>query len=387
MNQAKILITFFLLGIFNICCTNSHPTQAQQANILSPQLFEKQPKIQVALLLDTSGSMDGLINQAKSQIWKMVNELAITKKNGQSPDIEIALYDFGNSSISAEAGYVRQHTPFTTDLDMVSEKLFELSTNGGEEYCGKAIQVSTKDLNWSDNNGDLKLIIIAGNEPFTQGPIDYKQACKNAITKGIMVNTIHCGDYDEGVRSSWKDGADLTDGKYMNINQDEEVVHIQTPFDTKIIELNNSLNSTFLGYGSEGKMRKKRQVTQDSNASSFGIANEVERTVAKTTAAYKPTSWDIVSAAIAEPEILEEAEEEALPEQMQGMNKEERVKFVEEKSAERKKIQEEITNLNNQRQAFITKQQKENAEALTLDNVMINTIREQAVSKKFNFED
>ena len=36
-------------------------------------------------------------------------------------------------------------------------------------------------------------IFIAGNEPFTQGPVNYAESCKAAITKGIIVNTIHCG--------------------------------------------------------------------------------------------------------------------------------------------------------------------------------------------------
>ena len=31
------------------------------------------PKIQAAILLDVSNSMDGLIDQAKNQLWNMVN--------------------------------------------------------------------------------------------------------------------------------------------------------------------------------------------------------------------------------------------------------------------------------------------------------------------------
>jgi len=101
---------------------------------------ENQPdaaaKIQVALLLDTSGSMDGLIEQAKSQLWKIVNELATSKKKGQTPNVEIALYEYGKSTQPADKGYMKQVVPLTTDLDLVSEKLFELKTNGGSEYCG-----------------------------------------------------------------------------------------------------------------------------------------------------------------------------------------------------------------------------------------------------------
>ena len=146
--------------------------------------------IQMAILLDTSNSMDGLIEQAKSQLWKIVNEMATAKRNGQSPYLEVALYEYGKSTIPAGEGYLRMITPLTTDLDKVSEELFNLKTNGGAEYCGTVIQASVDGLQWSDDNSVLKVIFIAGNEPFTQGHINYQKACQAAIQKGIVVNTI-----------------------------------------------------------------------------------------------------------------------------------------------------------------------------------------------------
>jgi hypothetical protein len=161
--------------------------------------------IQVALLLDTSNSMDGLIEQAKSQLWKMVNQLATTKKNGEIPNIEIALYEYGNDRLAVTDGYVRLVSPLTTDLDLISEKLFQLTTNGGSEYCGYVIDQSADELAWTEHADDLKLIIIAGNEPFTQGPKPYQEACKKAIEKGIMINTIFLWQlrrrYSHGVES------------------------------------------------------------------------------------------------------------------------------------------------------------------------------------------
>src|SRR5687767_5560705 len=89
------------------------------------------PLIQIALLLDTSNSMDGLIGQAKSQLWRVVNDLAGSRCRGRSPRIEVALYEYGNSGLAAGENYIRQVLPFTRDLDRVSERLFGLSTNGG----------------------------------------------------------------------------------------------------------------------------------------------------------------------------------------------------------------------------------------------------------------
>lgn len=375
--MTRLSLGMFVLFFTLISCSPKTATSAK-----SPK-EDKNAKIQVALCLDTSNSMDGLIDQAKSQLWKMVNELASTKKEGKTPDIELALYEYGNSGLAATEGYIRQVSALTTDLDLISEKLFELKTNGGDEYCGWTIQDVTNDLEWSDSNEDLKLIIIAGNEPFNQGKVDYKTACKAAITKGIMVNTIHCGDYETGVRHFWKDGADLTDGKYMNINTDAKVVHIETPYDSDILKLNNELNKTYIGYGSAGRSRKEMQMKQDVNAASYGAANNVERAVSKSKKAYKNEEWDLVDAMAEDEEVLEEVKEKDLPEEMKGMTKAEQKAYIEKKAKEREELQTQINDLNKKRQDFITKKQKENAETLTLDNVMLKAIREQAEAKAF----
>ena len=99
----------------------------------------------------------------------------------------------------------------TTDLDRVSQELFALTTNGGAEYCGQVIEQASRDLAWSDSDNDLKAIFIAGNEPFTQGPVDYHKSVKNAVAGGITVNTIHCGSEQAGIDGKWKDGALLAE--------------------------------------------------------------------------------------------------------------------------------------------------------------------------------
>lgn len=379
--MTKISIVSLIVILTLLSCI---PTNKQEKT--PNHITEETPKIQVAICIDVSNSMDGLIDQTKSQLWKMVNELATSKKEAVTPDIELALYEYGNSGLSATNGYIRQITELTTDLDLISEKLFALTTNGGDEYCGWTISDVTKNLKWSENNDDLKLIIIAGNEPFNQGKVDYKASCKAAIAKGIMINTIHCGDYETGVRTFWKDGADLADGKYMNINQDAKVVHVETPFDAEILKLNQDLNKTYIGFGSAGESRIQMQKKQDSNAASYGAANNVERAVSKSKSAYKNEEWDLVDAMAKDEAVLEEVEKEALPEEMQEMDKKERKEFIETKSKERTEIQTKINDLNKKRQVFIAEGKNGNAEKLTLDKVMLKAIREQANAKNYEFE-
>lgn len=342
-------------------------------------------KIQVALLLDTSSSMDGLIDQAKSQLWKMVNELATAKKGDRAPHIEIALYHYGNSSLAALEGYVQQITPLTTDLDLVSEKLFALSTSGGEEYCGWVIKDASQELQWSESNGDLKLIIIAGNEPFNQGPVNFRETCKAAIAKGIMINTIHCGDYQEGINKFWKEGADLTDGKYMNINQDDRVVHIPTPYDNDINRLNQELNKTYIGFGAQGMQKAENQMMQDVNAASYGSGNARTRASFKAKQSYNNASWDLVDASAENEAVIEEVEVEDLPEEMQELSVAERKDYVEEKREKRSNIQKEILELEKKAKAYEMAERQKNAQQQTLDNVLIEAVKEQAVTKSFKF--
>jgi hypothetical protein len=211
------------------------------------------PLIQMGILLDTSGSMEGLIEQAKTQLWKIVNEMALAKKGGKTPRLLVGLYEYGKSSIPASEGYLRMIVPLSEDLDRISEELFKLSTNGGSEFCGQVIQAATQGLKWSQSPQDYRVIFIAGNEPFTQGHVDYKVACKAAISKGIIVNTIFCGNHQQGIRTFWKHGADLADGKYMNIDHNQKIAHISAPQDKKIVELGKELNKTYLAYGSSGQ--------------------------------------------------------------------------------------------------------------------------------------
>ena len=189
----------------------------------------RKPSIQIALLLDTSYSMDGLIDQAKSQLWSVVNEFIRAKRDGRTPVLEVALYEYGNNGLPAQEGFVRLVVPLTDDLDTVSGKLFALKTNGGEEFCGQVIRDAVAQLTWSRSSDVYKAIFIAGNEPFSQGPVDYHTACRAAIEKGIIINTIFCGPTPAGEQTGWKDGAVLADGRYMSIDHNQKVAVIPAP--------------------------------------------------------------------------------------------------------------------------------------------------------------
>jgi hypothetical protein len=348
----------------------------------------KKPLVQIAILLDTSGSMEGLIEQAKSQLWRIVNEFAKAKRGGVPPEVQVALYEYGKSSLSAQSGWIRRIQPLTTDLDKISEELFALRTNGGDEYCGWVIKDAVNELTWSAASDAYKAIFIAGNEPFTQGPVNYAESCKAAITKGIIVNTIHCGAEREGINTKWKDGADLADGKYLVIDQNRAVVSIEAPQDKEIAKLGVELNKTYLAYGASGRGGAARQEAQDANVATLAPATGAvaQRAVAKASVNYRNSSWDLVDAVKEQKADVAKIKTEELPAEMQKLNVEERKTYVEAKSKERAEMQAKINTLNQEREKFVAARMKEVAGTNTLDAVVISAVREQSAKRNFKFE-
>jgi hypothetical protein len=344
-------------------------------------------RIQLAILLDVSGSMSGLIEQAKTQLWRVVNELAYARRGTYQPELEIALYSYGNNQGARGIPYITQLTPFTSDLDLISQRLFALSTSGSEEYCGQVIQLSVDQLAWSESPDDLKVVFIAGNEPFTQGPVPYAMACKAAGRRDIVVNTVYCGAYQEGVNSGWKNGAELTGGRYLHINHNQQTTFISTPYDDQLESLNQKLNDTYLFYGSMGRSYKQNQVTQDNNARSYAQANLATRAMSKANGLYNCEKWDLVDASQGKnPVKLDTVNRAFLPESFQNMNTKELEEAVAEKAERRAEITEEIRQLNEARETFIRDARKAEGEESTLDKAMLDAIREQGKKKSLVFE-
>jgi len=353
---------------------------------VAPVEAAHKPLVQMAILLDTSGSMSGLIDQARAELWAIVNEFILARQKGMAPTIEVALFEYGNDGLSADAGHVREVMPFTSDLDALSKALFSLTTNGGSEYCGWVIQDAVNRLKWDKREETLKVIFIAGNEPFTQGPISPKQSCAAAIEQGIIVNTIHCGSEAEGVQGKWRQGALRADGRFLNINHQQRIAYVEAPQDQAIAELNAQLNGTYLAFGAQGAMLQLNQRVQDNNAEALSEEAAVQRVLAKSSSNYSNASWDLVDALKQNQVKLEEVAKDQLPAPMKPMTVEQRREYVRTRANERAKIQNNIQQLNDQRKAYLAQVQKsQQAKDQTLGSAIILAIREQAQEKEFVF--
>lgn len=356
-----------------------------------PADFGKKPLVQLAILLDTSGSMDGLINQARAQLWKIVNELVGAEKSGSSPMIEVALYEYGNSGLPQGEGYMRQVLPFTRDMDKVARELFALSTNGGNEYAGMAIKSAVKDLTWSGKDDVYKAIFIAGNEPFTQGPVDFREAAGLAKGKGIFVNTVFCGPRQQGIATRWQEGARLADGDFSNIDQSVARTYVSAPQDARIAQLGASLGDTAVVRGVRGSVRKAEQESLESKMQASGGASVLaERAAFKAMApaaqsAAADADWDVISALESGQLKRSDIKKKELPEELRELSDKELDKELDAKLKQRRKIKEEINRLQAERRRYIEEQESKASGPETLDKAMLQTVRSQASRKGYKF--
>jgi len=317
-------------------------------------------KVQVAILFDTSNSMDGLLDQAKSRIWNIINDVSSLTHQGQTPKMEFAIYQYGNDGLEKSNHFIQQVLSLTGDMDLISQKLFSLRTNGGSEYCGAVIGKSLTDLAWSDNPLDLKMIYIAGNESFAQGPISYIEECKKAINKGVFINTIFCGTKSQGIKLFWEKGANCSSGDYFNIDSNQEIVQIDTPYDDQIMRYNDSLNGTYYGFGQQGTSRKSSQMDEDFNASKQSMSVAADRAVVKSKSkVYNNSSWDLIDAIDNNTIQLEDVKEADLPKEFRNKSIKEKNNLLETKKNQRIIYQEKIAILAKKRNTYI-KAQKSN---------------------------
>lgn len=383
LSAAVLTTTFLLFSLTQVtgCGTNyavnaaaTPPTTAPA----TPAPTASSNRIQIAFLLDTSSSMDGLIDQAKARLWNILNEILKAEKDGEAPEIQVALYHYGNTTLLPEKGYIEQLSPLTTDVDAFSEKLFALKTSGGDEYCGHVVLRATDELAWDDEDGTVKIVYIAGNESFNQGEVKAADALLKATNKGITVNTILCGNPNGGDGASWRAGATAGKGEFFYINQDEKVVFIPSPFDQEIERCNVQLNGTYVPIGQRGAALKANQMRQDANAESYGQANLSSRAKYKVSTNYKNTSWDLLDAHDKDPARVFK-EKKSLPDTLSSLNDVEFTAKINDLKQERLRLQAKIQQLTNQRDQFVAEAKKETAsgEENTLSSRINSSVRSQ----------
>ncbi|KAB2968689.1 MAG: VWA domain-containing protein [Thermoanaerobaculia bacterium] len=332
--------------------------------------------IEIAIVLDTSGSMKPLIEAARVGLWDIVNEIA---RRQPAPELRVALIGYGGRAEERARGWVTVRSPLTADLDRVSEQLFALTLGGGTEYVARALSTAVETLAWSPPGPEtLRLIFLAGNEPADQDPeVDLLGAGRAADAGGIEVYAIYCGQASDEHAESWRGLAQASRGRFTTLALGAAASLAETPVDRELARLGEQLNGTFVELAGTEDAGRAALVAQDRNVEELSLAAAAARAETKAGALYRP-SWDLVNAVAAGRLNLEQVEEAKLPPALRALLPAERQAWIEGVQTEREQLRERILALGEERRRHLDESAHRQgaAGARTFEAVVREALRE-----------
>ncbi len=336
-------------------------------------------RIEAAFVLDTTGSMSGLIDGAKQKIWAIANQMASAQG---SPEIRLALIGYRDRGDA----YVTSVHDLSDDIDALYARLQTFRADGGgdgPESVNQALHEAVTRLGWSADPGVYRVIFLVGDAPphmdYAQD-VDYATSIQLARTKGIVVNTIQCGG-DPDTARVWREIASLNQGSYAAIAQDGGMLAMTAPQDAELAQLNRELFDTAVAYGAaEERDELGRKLESARLAAPESVSARLSY-LEKKGGALNSGRADLVDAVANGAVELSSVPPASLPEPMQAMNEEERRSFVADKAEKRKEIQARISKLAKDRDAYIREENAKPGKADSFDAQVFGAIREQAAEK------
>ncbi len=347
-------------------------------------------KIDVVFVLDTTGSMGGLIQTAKEKIWSIATTMASAQ---QAPEIRIGLVAYRDRGDA----YVTKVVDLSGDLDSVYATLMDFEADGGgdgPESVNKALYDAVNSMSWSAQDQAYQVIFLVGDAPphMDYNEARYPEIVAAAMNKGIVVNTIQCGDMPMTVEP-WSQIAALSHGEFFQVEQAGGAVAFNTPFDEKIAELSAALDDTRLYYGSEeekGRMKEKVDATDKIHAG-LSFASRARRAEFNASAGGKANllGENELVAAVADGTVtLDELDADALPEALKAMAPAAQEAFVSELSEKRETLQRQIRDLSAERGDYIAKK-VDDAGGMrgSLDQKLYDAVKVQASEAGLEYKD
>jgi len=348
------------------------------------------PKVDVVFVLDTTGSMGGLIETAKEKIWSIATTMASAQ---QTPEIRIGLVAYRDRGDS----YVTKLVDLSADLDSVYATLMDFEAHGGgdgPESVNKALYDAVHEMSWSQNDQAYQVIFLVGDAPphMDYNEVRYPEIVASALDKGIVVNTIQCGDIPLTV-GPWTQIASLGRGDFFQVEQAGGAVAFTSPYDEEIAELSAKLDDTRLYYGTEEEkeaMRGKVAATEKLNEGA-SVTSRARRGVFNASLGGRANllgNNELVAAIASGSVDLNELEDDALPEALKPMGPAEQEAFVAELAEERADLQRQIKDLSQDRDGYLAKKVEE-AGGLksSLDQKLYDAVKDQAGAAGLDYED
>ncbi len=355
------------------------------ASALCEHEAEEKPKIEVVFVLDTTGSMGGLIAGAKAKIWYIAEQIVRGKP---TPIVKMGLVPYRDKGDD----YVTKVFDLTDNIDQVYTDLMDFKADGGgdgPENVNQALYDAVHKVKWSEDPKTLKIIYLVGDYPphneYEEVPT-YDKTAEEAIKKGIYINTILCGG-NQQTRNVWIEIADAAEGSFFAIDQSGGVSDISTPYDAELAKLNSEMVGTVLIYGESEeiaageKLKAGADISEPRSAASRAVyAAESGKAIGG--------GKDLVADADEEGKLLRELKDEELPEEMREMTQEQREKYIADNKAKRDETMKQIKELSDKRNQYIkselekTKDKKEG-----FDIKVIDALKEQAEKKGITYEE
>jgi Mg-chelatase subunit ChlD len=349
-----------------------------------PQPKPARPRMEVCFVLDTTGSMSGLIEGAKQKIWSLANEMVSAKP---APDLRLGLIGYRDRGDE----YVVKSFDLTNDIDAVYANLRGFSAGGGgdtPESVNEALNEAVTKISWSSDRSVLKIIFLVGDAPphmdYANAP-KYPEICQAAMKRDLIINTVQCGTLGETM-PIWKEIAKLSEGSYAAIAQEGGMVAIATPMDAELAELNRKVGATLVAYGGE---RERRFLVAKQAASEAAPAPVVADRLAFNAKSGKAVQGDgeLLDSLASGKVKINEVKKDQLPAEWQKLEEPQLKAEIEKKQKERAELQAKILKLNQSRDDYLAAERKKQAAVKmdSFDEQVAATIRAQAARKGISY--
>ncbi len=363
-----------------------HPAEGPNA----PPPVAAAPRVEVVFVLDTTGSMGGLIQTAKEKIWSIATTMASAQP---APQIRMGLVAYRDRGDA----YVTRVTDLSEDLDSVYATLMDYRAEGGgdaPESVNAALAAAVDGVSWSQGADVYRVVFLVGDAPPHMDYQDeeaYPAILARAGARGIVVNTIRCGGSPQ-TAEAWQHIARLAQGDYFTVAQAGGGVAVTTPYDEELAKLSAAVDATRLFFGdAEAKARGQAKAAATEKLHAAGsVASQARRAEFNASASGGRNAFgdsDLVAALESGRVELGEVKDEALPEVMQPMAPSERRAYVARQAERRAALQARIGALSRQRDAYVEKQManRDDLDA-SLDYQLFDAVRAQAADKGLRYE-
>jgi Mg-chelatase subunit ChlD len=346
---------------------------------------QSKPRIEVCFVLDTTGSMGGLIEGAKQKIWSIANEMISAQP---TPELKLGLIGYRDRGDE----YVVKSFSLTDDIDAIYGHLREFQAAGGgdaPESVNEALAEAIHRMPWSSDHTVLKIIFLVGDAPphmdYPNSP-KYPDLCREAMKKDLIINTIQCGEMAE-TKPIWQEIAKLSEGSYVGISQSGNVAVISTPMDKELSRLNERIGATLIPYG-DSKLQAEVHAKYAA-AKSAPVAAMADRlTYNSKTGKAVQGRGELVDALNDHTLKLEDIDQKQLPTELQKLDRSELQKRIAKARDERADLQKQIVELSEKREAYIQSENKRLAaegKGDAFDQKVTETLHAQAAKKGISY--